>query len=111
MKKEKTVKRSLIACLLGIAAFIGTGCGGQSEKTLNIGGATFVYPMMDKWAFEYQKVKGVKVNYNSIGSGSGIQQMIAQTLDFGCSDGPMTDKQLEDAKNKNGDVVHIPVAM
>jgi phosphate ABC transporter phosphate-binding protein len=81
------------------------------DKKLNIGGATFVYPMMDKWSFEYQKQKGVKVNYTSMGSGSGIQQMMAQTLDFGCSDAPMTDKQMAEAKSKNGDVVHIPLVM
>lgn len=96
--------------LLGVATLCGvSGCA--KKETLNIGGATFIYPMMDKWSFEYQKAKGVKVNYQSIGSGSGIQQMIAQTLDFGCSDGPMTDKQIEEAQAKGGDVVHVPLAM
>lgn len=89
----------------------GTGGGAAGDQKLNIGGATFIYPMMDKWSFEYQKAKGVKVNYNSIGSGSGIQQMIAQTLDFGCSDAPMNEKQLAEAKAKGGEVVHIPLAM
>jgi phosphate transport system substrate-binding protein len=110
------------AAILGLALVIVTGCGGTGSKDggagggggsqkLNIGGATFVYPMMDKWAFEYEKAKGVKVNYNSIGSGSGIQQMTAQTLDFGCSDAPLTDQQLEEARAKNGDVVHIPLVL
>ena len=81
------------------------------DKKLSIGGATFVYPMMDKWSFEYQKLKGVKVNYNSIGSGSGIQQMLKQTLDFGCSDAPMNEKQLAEAKSNNGEVFHIPLVM
>jgi phosphate transport system substrate-binding protein len=85
--------------------------GGGKEERLNIGGATFIYPMMDKWSFEYQKVKGAKVSYNSSGSGTGIQQMIAKTLDFGCSDAPLTDKQLEEAKAQGGEVIHIPLAM
>ena len=64
------------------------GCGGGTEQRLNGGGSTFVYPMMSKWAGEYDKAKGVKVNYQSIGSGGGIQQMTAKTFDFGCTDGP-----------------------
>jgi len=103
---------ALIAAGLGI--FLAAGCSGNSaagDKKLSIGGASFVYPMMDKWSFEYEKLKGVNVNYNSIGSGSGIQQMIEQTLDFGCSDAPMNDKQLAEAKSKNGAVVHIPLVM
>lgn len=91
----------------------GSGSNGAAEqvKKLNIGGATFIYPMMDKWSYDYEKVKGTKVNYNSIGSGSGIQQMMAGTLDFGCSDAPLNDKQLAEAKEKKGEVVHIPLAM
>lgn len=104
-------KLFLGAAVLGAALTI--PCAGCKSKTdtLNIGGATFIYPMMDKWCAEYQKAKGIKVNYTSIGSGAGIQQMIAETFDFGCSDGPMTDKQLEEAKAKGGDVVHVPLAM
>ena len=99
-----------LAVLLGVGGLLVIGCSGGGKK-LDIGGATFVYPMMDKWSVEYEKIKGVKVNYNSIGSGSGIQQMIDRTLDFGCSDAPMNDKQIEAAKQKHGDVVHIPLAM
>src|SRR5437868_1602595 len=58
--------------LLAFAGLIGvSGCGGGTkEEKLNIGGATVIYPMMDKWSFEYQKAKGVKVNYSSDGSGT-----------------------------------------
>src|SRR5262245_60150283 len=114
------MRRKIIAALglavaLGAGSVIVIGCtgGGQNagDKKLNIGGASFVYPMMDKWSFEYEKIKGVKVNYNSIGSGSGIQQMIDRTLDFGCSDAPMNDKQIEAAKKEHGAVVHIPLVM
>jgi phosphate ABC transporter phosphate-binding protein len=106
-RRWTTVGITVLAALVGCGSL--SGCG--KKETLNIGGATFIYPMMDKWSFEYQKAKGVKVNYNSSGSGTGIQQMIAKTLDFGCSDAPLTDKQIEEAKASGGDVVHIPLAM
>src|SRR5262245_5311083 len=67
--------------------------------------------MMSKWAAEYKKAKGIEVNYQSIGSGGGIQQMTAQTFDFGCSDGPMNQEQLDEAGKKNGEVLHIPLVM
>jgi phosphate transport system substrate-binding protein len=67
--------------------------------------------MMSKWAGEYDKAKGVKINYQSIGSGGGIQQMTAKTLDFGCTDAPMNDEQLAKARETGGDVVHIPLVM
>jgi phosphate transport system substrate-binding protein len=89
----------------------GKGGGGDGDKRLNIGGATFIQPMMSKWGSEYYKAKNVKVNYNSVGSGTGINQMIARTYDFGCSDAPMNPKQLEKAQEKGGKVVHIPLAM
>jgi phosphate transport system substrate-binding protein len=98
---------ALVGALLGMCA---NGCGG-GEKRLNAGGATFIFPMMSKWADEYKKSKGIEVNYQSIGSGGGIQQMTSQTFDFGCSDGPMNEEQLKKAKDTNGDVVHIPLVM
>ncbi len=86
-------------------------CGGGGGKPrLNGAGSTFVYPMMSKWAAEYDKAKGVEVNYQSIGSG-GIQQMTTKTADFGSTDGPMNEEQLEKARETGGEVVHIPLAM
>ncbi len=115
MRGKQSLRLAGMVVLAGIVAIGLGGCrpsgSGQKDEKLNIGGASFIYPMMDKWSFEYQKARGVKVSYNSIGSGSGIQQMIAQTLDFGCSDAPMTDKQLEEAKARGGDVVHVPLAL
>jgi phosphate transport system substrate-binding protein len=89
----------------------GGGTAGGSAQRLNGGGSSFVYPMMSKWAGEYEKAKGVQVNYQSIGSGGGIQQMTAKTFDFGCTDGPMNEEQLQKAKDVGGDVVHIPLTM
>jgi phosphate transport system substrate-binding protein len=78
---------------------------------LNGAGSTFVYPMMSKWAADYDKAKGVEVNYLSIGSGGGIQQMTDKSADFGCTDAPMNDEQLHKARDTGGDVVHIPLVM
>jgi phosphate transport system substrate-binding protein len=66
---------------------------------------------MTKWASEYDKSRGIKVNYQSIGSGGGIQQMTAKTMDFGCTDAPMNAEQLKKAQESKGDVVHIPLIM
>ena len=113
----RTVMRTLLiglACL-GTASIgcgpSGTGGSSGSKPRLNGGGSTFVFPMMSKWASEYDKAKSVEVNYQSIGSGGGIQQMTAKTFDFGCTDGPMNEEQLKKAKEVGGDVVHIPLVM
>jgi phosphate ABC transporter phosphate-binding protein len=95
-------------------ALVAFGCnrsGSGSAPRLNAGGSTFVYPMMSKWASEYEKAKGAQVNYQSVGSGGGIQQMTAKTFDFGCTDAPMNEEQLQKARETGGEVVHIPLAM
>ena len=62
-------------------------------------GATFPYPIYSKWFQEYRRVHpDVQINYQSIGSGGGIRQVMEGTVDFGASDGPMTDDQLKQAK-------------
>jgi phosphate transport system substrate-binding protein len=102
----------MVLVCLAAAATVGIGgCGGGGKPRLNGAGSTFVYPMMSKWAAEYDKAKGVEVNYQSIGSGGGIQQMTAKTADFGCTDGPMNEEQLQKAKETGGEVVHIPLVM
>ena len=76
---------------------------------LNGAGATFPYPMYSKWFSEYNKLHpNVQINYQSIGSGGGIRQVLNGTVDFGASDGPMTDGQLKEAKVK---ILHIPTVM
>jgi phosphate transport system substrate-binding protein len=90
---------------------LAAGCGSQSSTPrINAGGATFVNPIMQKWSGEYRK-KHVEIDYVSKGSGYGIEQMTARTKDFGCSDAPMTKEQLTAAKEKGGEVVHIPLTM
>jgi len=77
--------------------------------TLNGAGATFPYPMYSKWFSEYNKLHSdIQFNYQSIGSGGGIRQVLAGTVDFGATDGPMTDEQLSQAKTK---ILHIPTVL
>ncbi len=77
--------------------------------TLNGAGATFPYPMYSKWFSEYNKLHpDIQFNYQSIGSGGGIRQVLAGTVDFGATDGPMTDEQLAQAKTK---ILHIPTVL
>ncbi len=79
------------------------------QTTLNGAGATFPNPMYSKWFSEYHKIHAdVQVNYQAIGSGGGIRQVLAGTVDFGASDMPMTDKQLQEAKAK---ILNIPTVL
>src|ERR1700747_1097103 len=85
--------------LLLVCVFLALPVVGQT--TLNGAGATFPYPIYSKWFAEYHKVHSeVQINYQSIGSGGGIRQVTAGTVDFGASDMPMTDKQFAEAKQK-----------
>jgi len=80
-----------------------------SQTTLNGAGATFPNPMYSKWFSEYHKLHSdVQMNYQPIGSGGGIHQVIVGTVDFGASDMPMTDDQLKEAKFK---VLNIPTVL
>jgi phosphate transport system substrate-binding protein len=99
-----------------ISKFIGGFCGltliaasaltASAQMTINGAGATFPYPIYSKWFDEYAKVDpSVRFNYQSIGSGGGQKQIMAQTVDFGASDGPMSDDNLSKAPAK---ILHIP---
>jgi phosphate transport system substrate-binding protein len=96
------IRRVALFCLaLSISAV--------AQTTLNGAGATFPYPMYSKWFSEYHKLHpDVEINYQSIGSGGGIRQVLAGTVDFGASDGPMTDEQLAQAKTK---ILHVPTVL
>lgn len=72
-------------------------------------GSSFAYPIYSKWASIYAEKTGVKINYQSIGSSGGIRQLSDQTVDFGASDGPMTDDQM--SKAKGGPILHIPTVL
>ena len=91
----------LVCILLALPVF------GQTK--LNGAGATFPYPIYSKWFSEYHKIHSdVEINYQSIGSGGGIRQVTAGTVDFGASDMPMTDKQLHESKEK---ILNIPTVL
>lgn len=97
--------------LLAMSPLAGCGNGATQAPRINAGGATFINPLMQKWSGEYKALKQVEIDYVSKGSGYGIEQMTAKTIDFGCSDAPMTSKQLEDARKAGGEVIHLPLTM
>jgi len=89
-----------ILCALGLAA------NAAAQMLINGAGATFPYPIYSKWFDEYAKIDpSVRFNYQSIGSGGGQKQILAQTVDFGASDGPMSDENLAKAPGK---LLHVP---
>jgi phosphate transport system substrate-binding protein len=94
------------AALCASSGYANAGCPTKGVTELTGAGATFPYPLYAKMFNEYDKACNVKVNYQSIGSGGGIQQLTSQTVDFGASDGIMEDKQQSAAKG--GNVLHIP---
>jgi phosphate transport system substrate-binding protein len=80
-----------------------------SAQKLNGAGATFPYPIYSKWFTEYSASHGsVQINYQAIGSGAGIRQVTSGTVDFGASDGPMTDEQIAGSKVK---IQHVPTVL
>ena len=80
-----------------------------AQTTLNGAGATFPYPIYSKWFNEYHNLNSnIQINYQSIGSGGGIRQVQAGTVDFGATDGPMTDEQIAQSKVK---VLHVPTVL
>jgi phosphate transport system substrate-binding protein len=96
------VKKTLVAVLMLIL-----GLSTAQAQKLTGAGATFPYPIYSKWFSEYSAAHpGVEVNYQAIGSGGGIRQVTAGLVDFGASDGPMTDEQLASSKVKAGSHSH-----
>jgi phosphate transport system substrate-binding protein len=99
------VKRILaVAALLVLCA----SPNAANAQKLNGAGATFPYPIYSKWFSEYSASHGIQINYQPVGSGAGIRQVTAGTVDFGASDGPMSDEQLASSKVK---IQHIPTVL
>ena len=86
----------------------GSAAGRGSGAALTGAGATFPNPIYTKWFDAYAKETGVRINYQSIGSGGGIRQFTEGTVDFGATDGPMTDAQIQAV---NGNVLHVPTVL
>lgn len=114
----------LTPTLLGVGVLLAVAaCGGPAGQTtptpaqqqgvirLNGAGATFPFPLYSRWFDEYAKVAGTQANYQSIGSGGGIRQITEGTVDFGASDGIMTDEQVAAAQRAYGPILHIPTSL
>lgn len=100
------MKFRILMAMTVMAAFAAVS---SAETNLNGAGATFPNPIYQKWFSEYHNAHpDVKINYQSIGSGGGIKQLQSGTVDFGASDGPMTDEQLAQTPGK---VFHIPTVL
>jgi len=99
----------LLMAILGISAVV---CA-QNPLLINGAGATFPYPIYSKWFDVYhQKYPKIAFNYASVGSGAGIRQVTEGTVDFGASDGPMTDEQLKAYQDKHGSpILHFPTVL
>src|ERR1700681_2749246 len=97
------------AMLVLAAAVLAENPAFAQKVQINGAGATFPYPIYSKWFSEYNKLHPeIEINYQSIGSGGGIRQVLNGTVDFGASDGPMSDEQLKQAKVK---ILHIPTVL
>jgi phosphate transport system substrate-binding protein len=102
----RTWLRAMVLVLTGWSWLVAPA---DAQMLMNGAGATFPYPIYSKWFDEYTKVDPeVRFNYQSIGSGGGIKQVTSRTVDFGATDGPMTDEQLKQAP---GELLHIPTVL
>ncbi len=100
--------QKVMAGALALAVLGGATVAMAAGVSLNGAGATFPYPIYSKWFYEYNKNTGVQVNYQSIGSGGGVQQFTAKTVDFGASDAFLTDEETDAVKGK---VIHLPTVI
>jgi phosphate transport system substrate-binding protein len=96
-----------LAALIAMPAF--AAVASAQSVDLTGAGATFPYPIYSKWFSDYATKTGVRINYQSIGSGGGIRQLSEQTVDFGASDAPMSDAEL--GKAKGGKILHFPMVL
>jgi phosphate transport system substrate-binding protein len=101
--------RGLALILWTVALALGAPVPARATKLINGAGATFPYPIYSKWFDEFHKLHpDLQINYQSIGSGGGIRQVLEGTVDFGATDGPMTDEQLGQAKTP---ILHLPTVL
>ncbi len=96
------------AARLASALVMAAAMPALAQTALTGAGATFPYPIYSKWFDAYSKSTGVQINYQSIGSGGGIRQYTDGTVDFGASDGPMTETQMAAVQ---GEVIHLPTVL
>ena len=89
------MKKMIFAAAMIVAGAISAISVAQAAPTINGAGATFPYPVYSQWAHDYNKETGVRLNYQAIGSGGGIKQIKAKTVDFGASDAPLKAEELD----------------
>lgn len=111
MQEKRQTARSMMSLVFLTAAALATvllvaACKRDGAVNLSGAGATFPYPLYSKWFDMYGREHGVAINYQSIGSGGGIKQLQAGTVDFGASDAPLSDAE---AKEMPGPVIHLPM--
>jgi len=98
-----------VLCVLAVLLAVATYAAASGQILLNAAGATFPYPIYSKWFDLYHTShSNVQINYQSIGSGGGIRQLLDKTVDFGASDGPMNDDQLKQASVP---ILHFPTVL
>jgi phosphate transport system substrate-binding protein len=102
------IRNSLRGRATPIVIALVAGAGPVAAQTLTGAGASFPNPIYTKWFDAYSKQTGVRVNYQSVGSGGGIRQFTEGTVDFGATDGPMNESQIAAV---NGNVLHIPTVL
>jgi len=104
MKKRLGAVTALIVCWAGPAF-----AAEPAPVTLAGAGSTFIYPMLSRWTREYRKTHpAVQISYDPVGSGRGISRVLAGNVDFGASDGPLSDAQIAHAERR---VLHVPVVL
>ena len=91
------IRRAVVTGLVAVSMSLSLAANAAAVTEISGAGATFPYPVYAKWAEKYNQVKGVKMNYQSIGSGGGIKQIKAKTVDFGASDAPLKAEALKEA--------------
>jgi phosphate transport system substrate-binding protein len=94
--------------MLVAAGAVACGSGEARPVAMTGAGATFPYPVYSKWFSEFHRATGTQINYQSIGSGAGVKQFLANTVDFGATDGPMSDEEIASATDG---VLHLPTVL
>jgi phosphate transport system substrate-binding protein len=108
MKEQNVEKTLLVMIALALLGLPGLALA-SNAVLVNAAGATFPYPIYSKWFDEYHNMHpDIQINYQSVGSGAGIRQLLAGTVDFGATDGPMTDEQLAQSKTP---ILHFPTVL
>src|SRR5688572_5880435 len=111
MSVSKRSFQFIAGLVMLVFTFVSLACNGGGSGTVSLqgAGATFPNPLYQKWLSEYGKLhSNIRIDYQSIGSGGGIKQLKDQTVDFGASDSPMKDEDLESAP---GEILHVPTVL